>query len=107
MDHDHVWELLEDIGEEPNAQLVAIAEREPALVKQAKLQVSDSVKFYADYGARLDEAKPDAVIVATSNDRHLQSGNSNFALSHLSIKGSRIVTIRGFPVHNVFLRCIT
>lgn len=71
LDHDHVWELLKDIGEEPNAHLVAIAEREPALVKQAKLQVSDSVKFYADYVAMLDEAKPDAVIVTTSNDRHL------------------------------------
>jgi predicted dehydrogenase len=72
LDHDHVWELLRYIGKEPDAELVAIAESQPALVKEAKSKVPDSVKFYADYVAMLDEAKPEAVIVTTSNDRHLE-----------------------------------
>ncbi len=72
LDHDHVWELLRYIGKEPEAELVAIAESQPALVKEAKSKVPDSVKFYADYVAMLDEAKPDAVIVTTANDRHLE-----------------------------------
>jgi len=72
LDHDHVWELLGYIAKEQDAELVAIAESQPALVKQAKSKVSESVKFYADYVAMLDEAKPDAVIVTTANDRHLE-----------------------------------
>jgi predicted dehydrogenase len=72
LDHDHVWELLRYIGKQPDAELVAIAESQPALVKEAKSKVPDSVKFYANYVAMLDGAKPDAVIVTTSNDRHLE-----------------------------------
>lgn len=72
LDHDHVWELLRYIGKESDAELVAIAESQPALAKEAKSKVPDSVRFYADYVAMLDEAKPDAVIVTTANDRHLE-----------------------------------
>jgi scyllo-inositol 2-dehydrogenase (NADP+) len=72
LDHDHVWELLRYIGKEPDAELVAIAESQPALLKEAQSKVPDSVRFYADYVAMLDEAKPDAVIVTTANDRHLE-----------------------------------
>jgi len=69
LDHDHVWSLLKDIANEPSAELVAIAETDPALVSRAQKTVPASVKFYGDYVAMLDEAKPEAVIVATSNDR--------------------------------------
>jgi len=72
LDHDHVWSLLKDIAGEPSAELIAIAEPDPALVKQAQKEVPASVKFYAEYEAMLDEAKPEAVIVTTSNDRHLE-----------------------------------
>jgi predicted dehydrogenase len=72
LDHDHVWSLLEDIAGEPDAELVAIAESDPALVSRAQKDVPGSVKFYTDYVAMLDEAKPDAVIATTSNDRHLE-----------------------------------
>jgi len=72
LDHDHVWSLLKDIAEEPDAELVAIAEADPALVSRAQKRVPGSVKFYTDYVAMLDEAKPDAVIATTSNDRHLE-----------------------------------
>ncbi len=72
LDHDHVWELLKYVQGEPDAELVAIAESQPALVDVAKSKVRESVKFYSAYVAMLDEAKPDAVIVATSNDRHLE-----------------------------------
>src|SRR5882757_126470 len=72
LDHDHVWGLLKNLEAEPEAELVAIAESQPALVNQAKSRVPASVKFYSAYVPMLDEAKPDAVIVATSNDRHLE-----------------------------------
>lgn len=72
LDHDHVWGLLKDIATEPNAELVAIADTHPALVDRAKSRVPASVKFYSDYVRMLDEAKPDAVIVTTENDKHLE-----------------------------------
>jgi len=72
LDHDHVWGLLKDISGEPEAELIAIAETDQALVGRAQKQVPASVKFYTDYVAMLDEAKPEAVVVATSNDRHLE-----------------------------------
>ena len=72
LDHDHVWSLLKDIAGEPSAELVAIAESDPALVSRAQKEVPASVKFYAEYVEMLDQAKPEAVIVATSNDRHLE-----------------------------------
>ena len=71
LDHDHVWGLLKDIANEPQANLVAIAEANPALVKKAKSQLAAGVSFYSDYGPMLDEAKPEAVFVTTENDRHL------------------------------------
>jgi len=72
LDHDHVWTLLKDIAGEPSAELVAVAESDPALVGRAQKQVPASVKFYSDYMKMLDEAKPDAVFATTSNDRHLE-----------------------------------
>jgi predicted dehydrogenase len=72
LNHDHVWSLLKDIAGEPSAELIAIAESDAALVSRAQKEVGASVKFYADYVAMLDEAKPEAVIVTTSNDRHLE-----------------------------------
>ena len=72
MDHDHVWSLLKDMSGEPSAELIAIAESDAGLVARAQKQVPAGVKFYTDYVAMLDEAKPDAVIVTTSNDKHLE-----------------------------------
>jgi predicted dehydrogenase len=72
LDHDHVWSLLKDIAGESSAELVAIAETDAGLVSKAQKEVPASVKFYADYMEMLDQAKPEAVIVATSNDRHLE-----------------------------------
>jgi predicted dehydrogenase len=72
LNHDHVWGLLKDLAAEPNAELVAIAEPNSALVDQAKPKVHATVKFYSNYVQMLDEAKPEAVIVTTENDRHLE-----------------------------------
>ena len=72
LDHDHVWGLLEDVPKEQDAELVAIADPNPELVAKAKARVPASVKFYSDYITMLDEAKPEAVFVTTSNDRHLE-----------------------------------
>jgi predicted dehydrogenase len=72
LDHDHVWGLLDDVPKEPDAELVAIADPNPELVQKAKARVPASVQFYPDYVKMLDEAKPEAVFVTTSNDRHLE-----------------------------------
>ena len=72
LDHDHVWGLLKDLTEEPNAELVAIADGHPELVDRAKTKVTANVKFYSDFVKMLDEMKPDGVIVTTENDRHLE-----------------------------------
>ncbi len=71
LDHDHVWGILRDIAEVPQAKLAAIAEPQVALVMKAKSRVPDSVKFYSDYVTMLDEVKPQAVIITTETDRHL------------------------------------
>jgi predicted dehydrogenase len=72
LDHDHIWGMLKMIVAEPAAQLVAIADPHPELVERAKAQVPGGVKFYADYVQMLDEAKPEAVIVTTANNLHLE-----------------------------------
>lgn len=72
LDHDHVWGLLKDIAGEKNAELLAIAEGDPALVSRAKGRVPPSVRFYDDFVKMLEDVKPDAVIATTSNDRHLE-----------------------------------
>jgi predicted dehydrogenase len=71
LDHDHVWGILRDIAEVPQAELVAIAEPQPALVLKAKSRVPGDVKFYSDYITMLDEVKPQAVIITTETDHHL------------------------------------
>ena len=72
LDHDHVWGLLDYIKNEPQADLVGIAEPRANLVEKAKSQLPPTVKFYADYIEMLDRARPEAVFVTTENDRHLE-----------------------------------
>ena len=72
LDHDHVWGILKLIAGEPDGELVAIADTHPELIQKAKAMVPESVKFFSNYVAMLDEVKPDAVIVTTANNRHLE-----------------------------------
>ena len=72
LDHDHVWGLIKVVVNEPDAELVAIADPHPELLEKAKAQAPSGVKFYAGYAQMLDEAKPDAVIVTTANNLHLE-----------------------------------
>jgi predicted dehydrogenase len=72
LNHDHVWGLLGDLASDPQSDFVGIAESNPDLITKAKSQVPGSVKFYSDYVRMLDEAKPQAVIITTENDKHLE-----------------------------------
>jgi len=72
LNHDHVWGILKDISSEPQAELVAIAEKDSSLVARAKGRVPADVVFYDDFVKMLEEAKPDAVFATTANDRHLE-----------------------------------
>src|SRR5260370_22625988 len=60
LDHDHVWSLLKDISQEPDAELVAIAEADTALRSQAKREGPPTVTFFSDYLQMLAQANPDA-----------------------------------------------
>ena len=71
LSHDHVWGILKDISQVPQAKLVAIASPHPDLVLKAKALVPASVKFYSDYVTMLDQMKPQAVIITTETDHHL------------------------------------
>jgi len=72
LDHDHVWSLLKDLAQEPDAELVAIAEKDSSLVDRAKKEVPASVRFFSEYVQMLDDTKPQVAIVTTANDRHLE-----------------------------------
>jgi len=72
LDHDHVWGLLKIIANEPEAELAGIADPHPELVEKAKAAAPAGVKFFSDYLTMLDEVKPEAVIVTTANNRHLE-----------------------------------
>jgi glucose-fructose oxidoreductase len=72
LDHDHVWGLLKTIASEQDAALVAIADPHADLIEKAKARVPKSVAFFTDYVQMLEEAKPEAVIVTTANNRHLE-----------------------------------
>ena len=72
LDHDHVWGLLKIIAGEADAELVGIADPHAELVEKAKAAAPAGVKFFSDYRLMLDEVKPDAVIVTTANNRHLE-----------------------------------
>ena len=71
LDHDHVWGLLRIIAQEPDAELVGIADPHSELVAKAQARVPANVKFFSDYTQMLDELRPEAVIITTANDRHL------------------------------------
>jgi predicted dehydrogenase len=71
LNHDHVWGILRDISEVPQAELAAIAEPRQELVAKAKTRVPSSVEFFSDYVAMLDRVKPQAVIITTETDHHL------------------------------------
>lgn len=71
LNHDHVWGLLNDYAKVPQADIVAIADPNPALVAKARRRVGPHVRFYSDYIKMLDEVKPDGVIITTETDHHL------------------------------------
>jgi predicted dehydrogenase len=71
LNHDHVWGLLKDMIQVPQAELVAIADPNPELIAKAKARVPASVRFYSDYVKMLDEVKPEGVIITTETDHHL------------------------------------
>src|SRR5579872_1165791 len=71
LDHDHVWNRLTTLVNNPNAELVAIADTYPELIAKAKAKVPSGIRFFRDYTEMLDRTKPDAVVVTTSNSLHL------------------------------------
>jgi scyllo-inositol 2-dehydrogenase (NADP+) len=71
LDHDHVWELLQYIAVEPQAELVAIVDNHQDLIEKARTQVPTTVKFFPGYVEMLDLMKPEAVFVTTETDKHL------------------------------------
>ncbi|MGH9327327.1 MAG: Gfo/Idh/MocA family protein [Terriglobia bacterium] len=85
LDHDHVWGLLRDMKEVPQADLIAISDPHPELIAKAKLRVPASVQFYSNYIKMLDKAKPDGVIITTETDHHL-SIVRQCAMRHINVE---------------------
>jgi predicted dehydrogenase len=72
LDHDHVWDRVEEILAEPDAELVGVADTHQELIEKMRKEVPSGVAFFKDYVAMLDQVKPQGVLVTTSNDRHLE-----------------------------------
>lgn len=72
LDHDHVWGLLNDLTKEPLAELVGVSETDPELISRFKSRGPANVTIYSDYVKMLDTVKPDAAIVTTANNKHLE-----------------------------------
>lgn len=66
LEHGHVWGIVRQFLEHPNAQVVGIAETEPELIQQAKNQFGITA-FYESAEALFDSAKPDIAVVMTDN----------------------------------------
>lgn len=100
LDHDHVWGILKDISAEPQAELLAIAEKDPALVNRAKMRVPTSVKFYGNYLQMLDETRPDAVIATTDNSRHMEI-LQECAKRHIHFSTEKPMATNGTDAHEM------
>ncbi len=85
LEHDHVWGILKDLAEVPQAQLVAIADPHPELIEKAKGRVPAGVKFYSNYITMLDQVKPQAVITTTATYLHYPVAKA-CALRHINVE---------------------
>lgn len=68
---DGSWSFLKQAQEEPEAELVAVADPHPDLLERAKGATPPGTRLYANYVKMLDEVRPNAVLVTKSNDEHL------------------------------------
>jgi glucose-fructose oxidoreductase len=69
--HDHAMGLFGPLAQNPNVQLVAIVESDPALIQRYSTKFHlDSKLFYSDTDRMLDQKHPDAVLVYTDIQDH-------------------------------------
>ncbi len=68
---DGSWSWIKAIQAEPDAELIAVADPNAALIARAKSVTAPSTRFYSDYVRMLDEVKPDAVLATVPNADHL------------------------------------
>jgi predicted dehydrogenase len=69
--HDHAMGLFGPLAQNPNVQLVAIVETDPAVIHRYTDRFHlDSKLFYGDTEGMLEQQHPDAVLVYTSIEDH-------------------------------------
>jgi glucose-fructose oxidoreductase len=69
--HDHAMGLFGPLAKNPNVQLVAVVESDPALIARYTTRFHlDSKLFYSDLDGMLDQQHPDAVLVYTDIQDH-------------------------------------
>ena len=69
--HDHALGLFGPLAQNPNVQLVAIVEPDPAVIERYTVRFHlDSRLFYPDTDRMLEQQHPDAVLVNTSIQDH-------------------------------------
>ena len=69
---DGAWAFLKDASNNPDAEVVGIADPDQEKIDRARKLFPSGVRFYRDYVKMLDELKPDAVISTTPNSQHLE-----------------------------------
>ncbi len=69
---DGSWSWIEGAQQEPEAELVGVADDHPQLLAKVRSMVPPGTRLFATYLTMLDEAKPDAVLVTMPNSRHLE-----------------------------------
>jgi predicted dehydrogenase len=69
--HDHAMGLFGPLAKNPNVQLVAIVESDPALIQRYSTRFHlDSKLFYSNLDGMLEQQHPDAVLVYTNIQDH-------------------------------------
>ncbi|HIE14748.1 TPA: Gfo/Idh/MocA family oxidoreductase [Candidatus Bathyarchaeota archaeon] len=69
--HDHVWEILEQFKDLPDAVITSVADVNPPLLSKVKEHCGVK-KTYTNYEDLLKKEKVDAVLVYTENSRHAE-----------------------------------
>ncbi|HVI41392.1 MAG TPA: Gfo/Idh/MocA family oxidoreductase, partial [Anaerovoracaceae bacterium] len=58
--------------ENPNCNLVGVADSHEHLIKKAKEKLPEKIRLFEDYRQMLEELKPDAAMIITPNNEHLE-----------------------------------
>ena len=71
LEHDHAWWTMDQIFDQPGAELAAVAECHTHLKEKFRHRFGEEIKLFDDFRQMLDEVKPDAAVITAPNNEHL------------------------------------